>query len=121
MKYRPQIDETDCGPACIVMVASHYRLYVTVGRVRELCKTDCIGTHLFRIPIKNTFLDHYIVRSGITDGRVIIWDSDSSRGKYTAHRRDFLKIWTGMSCFCLRAYDLHQKKDKRRLCFAIPS
>jgi ABC-type bacteriocin/lantibiotic exporter with double-glycine peptidase domain len=46
MKYRQQIDENDCGPACIVMVASHYRLYVTIGRVRELCKTDYIGTNL---------------------------------------------------------------------------
>jgi len=46
MKYYRQIDETDCGPACIAMVASHYNLYITIGKVRELCKTDFIGTNL---------------------------------------------------------------------------
>jgi len=46
MKYQHQIDETDCGPACIAMVASHYDLYTTIGKVRTLCKTDYIGTNL---------------------------------------------------------------------------
>jgi len=46
MKYYRQIDETDCGPACIAMVASHYNLFITIGKVRELCKTDYIGTNL---------------------------------------------------------------------------
>jgi ATP-binding cassette subfamily B protein len=46
MKYQHQIDETDCGPACISMVASHYKLYVTIGNVRELSKTDYTGTNL---------------------------------------------------------------------------
>jgi ATP-binding cassette subfamily B protein len=46
MKYHQQIDETDCGPACIVMAASHYRVYITLGRARDLCKTDLMGTNL---------------------------------------------------------------------------
>jgi ATP-binding cassette, subfamily C, bacteriocin exporter len=46
MKYYRQIDETDCGPACIAMVASYYNLFITIGKVRELCKTDYIGTNL---------------------------------------------------------------------------
>jgi ATP-binding cassette subfamily B protein len=46
MKYQQQIDKTDCGPACIVMIASHYMSYISIGRVRELCKTDYIGTNL---------------------------------------------------------------------------
>jgi ATP-binding cassette subfamily B protein len=46
MKYYPQIDETDCGPACIAMVASHYGLYTAIGHIRELGKTDFIGTNL---------------------------------------------------------------------------
>ncbi len=46
MKYQHQIDETDCGPACIAMVASHYSLHITIGRIRELSKTDFIGTNL---------------------------------------------------------------------------
>jgi ATP-binding cassette subfamily B protein len=27
------------------MVASHYKSYVSLGQVRELCKTDAIGTN----------------------------------------------------------------------------
>jgi len=46
MKYQHQIDQTDCGPACIAMVASHYKLYISRGKIRELCKTDFIGTNL---------------------------------------------------------------------------
>ena len=46
MKYQYQIDSTDCGPACIAMVASHYKSYITIGKARELCKTDSIGTNL---------------------------------------------------------------------------
>jgi ATP-binding cassette subfamily B protein len=46
MVYQRQIDETDCGPACIAMAASHFRLFVTIGQIRELCKTDYIGTNM---------------------------------------------------------------------------
>jgi ATP-binding cassette subfamily B protein len=46
MKYQQQIDETDCGPACIAMAASRYRVYITLGRARELCQTDLMGTNL---------------------------------------------------------------------------
>jgi ATP-binding cassette subfamily B protein len=46
MKRQQQIDETDCGPACIVMAASHYHAYITPGRARDLCKTDFMGTNL---------------------------------------------------------------------------
>jgi hypothetical protein len=46
MKYQHQIDETDCGPACLVMAASHYKLYISIGYARRLCKTDRLGTNL---------------------------------------------------------------------------
>ncbi|MCL2191991.1 MAG: cysteine peptidase family C39 domain-containing protein, partial [Treponema sp.] len=46
MRYQQQIDENDCGPACITMVASHYGSHISIGRVRELSKTDFIGTSL---------------------------------------------------------------------------
>jgi ATP-binding cassette subfamily B protein len=46
MKYYQQHNETDCGPACIAIVASHYNLFITTGRIRELSKTDFIGTNL---------------------------------------------------------------------------
>jgi ATP-binding cassette subfamily B protein len=44
MKYHYQLDETDCGPACLVMIASHYKSYISIGKARELCRTDRVGT-----------------------------------------------------------------------------
>ncbi|MDR2659828.1 MAG: hypothetical protein LBC27_07575 [Spirochaetaceae bacterium] len=46
MKYQYQIDETGCGPACLVMTASYYKLYISIGHARELCKADRMGTNL---------------------------------------------------------------------------
>jgi ATP-binding cassette subfamily B protein len=45
MKYHQQSDITDCGPACLAMIASAYKSFVTIGQARELCKTDTIGTN----------------------------------------------------------------------------
>lgn len=41
-----QQDFTDCGPACIAMIASHFHKYYTVGNLRELSKTDRNGTSI---------------------------------------------------------------------------
>ena len=46
MKYHHQTDENDCGPACIAMAASHYNHHISIGKIRELAKTDFIGTNL---------------------------------------------------------------------------
>jgi ATP-binding cassette subfamily B protein len=46
IKYQQQLDEMDCGPACIVMVASHFKSFVSLAKVRELAKTDLNGTNL---------------------------------------------------------------------------
>ena len=45
MKYQQQADLNDCGPACLVMIASHYRSFISIGMARRLCKTDAMGTN----------------------------------------------------------------------------
>jgi|GEM_PF-6313678 len=40
MRYQQQIDENDCGSACITIVVPHYGSHISIGRVRELSKTD---------------------------------------------------------------------------------
>ncbi|MDR0558406.1 MAG: hypothetical protein LBG43_11195 [Treponema sp.] len=35
MKCRQQLDETDCGPACLAMIASHYKLFKPVAAIRS--------------------------------------------------------------------------------------
>jgi len=41
-----QQDITDCGAACLVSVASYYRLALSVARVRQLAFTDLQGTNM---------------------------------------------------------------------------
>jgi ATP-binding cassette subfamily B protein len=43
--YHQQTGVNDCAPACLAMVASHYRSYVSIGEIRKLCKTDSMGTN----------------------------------------------------------------------------
>jgi ATP-binding cassette subfamily B protein len=46
MQYHQQTSVNDCAPACLAMVASHYKSYVSIGEIRKLCKTDSMGTNL---------------------------------------------------------------------------
>jgi ATP-binding cassette subfamily B protein len=46
MNYHQQLGVNDCGPACLAMVASHYKRYISIGETRKLCKTDAMGTNL---------------------------------------------------------------------------
>src|SRR5574344_2978508 len=46
MKYIQQLAETDCGAACLAMVASHYKLSKSITSIREKCGTDKKGTNL---------------------------------------------------------------------------
>lgn len=45
MKYRQQFDSSDCGAACIAMIASHFGKNLNIAKVREIAGTDKIGTN----------------------------------------------------------------------------
>ena len=46
MKYRQQFDETDCGAACLAMIASHFEQQLSVAQIRDISGTDTDGTDL---------------------------------------------------------------------------
>ena len=46
MKYIKQYDQTDCGPACLAMIASHYHLFLRLSEIRKYAGTDTKGTNL---------------------------------------------------------------------------
>lgn len=46
MRFVPQLDPADCGPACLVMAASHYGTRASLARVRQSAGTDANGTNL---------------------------------------------------------------------------
>ena len=46
MRYRQQFYLTDCGAACLAMIASYFGKQISVAQVREFTKTDTEGTNL---------------------------------------------------------------------------
>lgn len=46
MKYFQQLDMTDCGAACIAMIASHFGKNLNIAEVRSHAGTDIIGTNI---------------------------------------------------------------------------
>lgn len=46
MKYQQQLDESDCGPACLAMISNHYKAKITITKIREVAGTDKVGTTL---------------------------------------------------------------------------
>ncbi|HNZ85525.1 MAG TPA: ABC transporter transmembrane domain-containing protein, partial [Paludibacteraceae bacterium] len=44
-----QRDITDCGAACLASVASHYKLELSVARIRQMAGTDTKGTNVLGI------------------------------------------------------------------------
>lgn len=46
MKYIQQLDETDCGAACISMIASHFKSHISITKIREIACTDKNGTNI---------------------------------------------------------------------------
>ena len=46
MKYFQQLDLTDCGAACIAMMASHFGKNLNISEIRSYAGTDVVGTNL---------------------------------------------------------------------------
>lgn len=46
MKYFQQLDITDCGAACISMIASYYGKRLNIAEVRGYAGTDIVGTNI---------------------------------------------------------------------------
>ncbi|MBU5488947.1 peptidase domain-containing ABC transporter [Clostridium sp. MSJ-8] len=42
--YVKQMDDNDCGPACLATVLKYYKYKISITRLREICKTDINGT-----------------------------------------------------------------------------
>lgn len=47
MKFIRQYDEKDCGPTCLAMISQYYGKKVSIPKLRELAKTDKMGTNLY--------------------------------------------------------------------------
>lgn len=46
--YIPQIDESDCGAACLAMILKHYNSDVSIAYIRNLAHTNTEGNYCIR-------------------------------------------------------------------------
>jgi len=46
MRYIQQLDETDCGAACLAMIASYFGKSLSIAQVRNTAGTDVSGTNM---------------------------------------------------------------------------
>lgn len=125
MKLIKQFDETDCGAACLAMLASHFGSHLSITKIREVAGTDREGTSLKEMleAAKKLNLDakavkgneqifskkfpvplvaHLQYQNGNNHFVVIakinekrVWIYDSALGKISYKKENFLKIWSG--------------------------
>lgn len=152
MKLIQQLDETDCGAACIAMIAIHYGLHRSITSIRQVSGTDTKGTnlagmvqaskklgfdahalkgnadaltpdlpvpfivHLARPSDRGTLM-HFAVVKKITKNKVFLLDPDSSFGRHSMPKEEFLKIWTGYVIFLTPAKEFKREKGSGSLLF----
>ena len=46
IKFIKQLDEKDCGPVCMAMIANYYGLDISITKLREYGGTDLQGTNI---------------------------------------------------------------------------
>lgn len=125
MKLIKQFDETDCGAACLAMIATHFGSHLSITKIREAAGTDRQGTSLKGMleAARNLNLDakavkgneqifsptfpvpliaHLQYQNGNNHFVVIskinekrVWTYDPALGKLSYKKEDFLKIWSG--------------------------
>jgi HlyB family type I secretion system ABC transporter len=115
-----QIDEMDCGAACVGMICRHFGRKVSLARIRQLCHTATDGTSLkaishaatelglaaraLKVSLRNLPLmplpaivhwehNHWIVLYDVDDQFVRV--ADPARGLRKLPRREFEAKWTG--------------------------
>ncbi len=115
-----QIDEMDCGAACLGMICRHFGRKVSLPRIRQLCHTSTDGTSLkaicraatelglaaraLKISLRNLPLmplpaivhwegNHWMVLTDVTEKWVRV--ADPANGMRKIARRKFEENWSG--------------------------
>lgn len=120
MRFVRQIDEMDCGAACLAMIGSHFGRSVSLARIRQLVNTGLDGTslrslcsaaeelglaarsvkaslhNLDRMPLPAICHwdgDHWLVLYHLTAARAYV--ADPALGFRRLPREEFERRWTG--------------------------
>ncbi|MDQ7227544.1 cysteine peptidase family C39 domain-containing protein [Staphylococcus haemolyticus] len=127
LKYIQQYDEKDCGPTCLAMISQYYGKRVSIPKLRELAKTDKLGTNLYglikageKIGIQLTGVEvesikelnsakfpviaHIINQQGYDHFVIIekiknnkIHIVDPGKGRYRLNKNEFNEQWTNIA------------------------
>ncbi|MBX6381239.1 MAG: peptidase domain-containing ABC transporter [Thermoflavifilum aggregans] len=121
-----QLDSTDCGPACLAMVAYHYGLHYTVAQLKKFCEVTRSGVsvrdiltgaraidlqgdayrvavdYASQLPVPSILhwkQDHFVVLYRIqqTSRQTYYYIADPAYGKIRLDEEIFLKEWAGSS------------------------
>jgi ATP-binding cassette subfamily B protein len=120
MRFARQIDEMDCGAACLAMIASHFGRTISLARIRQLVNTGLDGTslrslcttgeelglaarsvkaslhNLDRMPLPaicHWDSDHWLVLYHVTARHAFV--ADPALGYRRLPRAEFERRWTG--------------------------
>lgn len=119
---RPQMEDADCGPACLAIILAHHGLRVPVNEIRERCgvgrdglsgtglkiAADLYGVEIraWRVtaaeaaglPVPSmVFVDarHYVVLEGVRRGWVYL--NDPAVGRVRLSKADFARRFSGIA------------------------
>jgi HlyB family type I secretion system ABC transporter len=133
-----QIDEMDCGAACLGMITRHFGRSVSLGYIRELVGTSVDGTSLLGIvegaralglaarsvKASKSRLDrlplpavvhwegiHWVVLYDVGDRHVRV--ADPGRGLRRLPREEFLQHWTGFAALLAPTAELQSAPEGR--------
>ena len=133
-----QIDETDCGAACLAMVCRHFGRRVSLARVRDAVRTGAGGTSLLglrrgaealglrsmTVKASKSRLDelplpaivhwdanHWVVAYDMDDAKVRI--ADPARGLRRVRREEFLEKWSGYAALSACGEGLQEQPEAR--------
>lgn len=137
-KHVRQVDEMDCGAACMAMVCQHYGRAVTLARIRRLVHTSLDGTSLRAIATAATELglaartvksserhlgqmplpaivhwegNHWVVLYDVDKTHVRI--ADPATGRRRMRREDFVAAWTGYAALFDYTTELTKQPESR--------
>lgn len=143
MKLIKQFDETDCGAACIAMIANSHGSHFTITEIREKAGTDRHGTNLNGIVLCSKaigfetkalktekkeidsdlpvpFIAHLKKDNGMLHFVVvykvkknILYIADPAKNKYKTTLEEFKKEWSGYAVFLNPTPDFKPKGEKR--------
>jgi ATP-binding cassette subfamily B protein len=123
VKFQPQHDSMDCGPACLKMIARHYKRDYNLSFLRDLCGlshggvslkgisegAEKIGFHTMAVSVTVDRLikeaplpvvahwdqNHFVVIYKINSGKVYI--ADPAHGLLKYHLEEFKMHWISLS------------------------